>query len=101
MRPPPSPEDLLIALILFKGRGIASEALRQLVQIAFNEHKLVRLEAYIFPHNIASLRVLQKNGFVLECTCQFAAFKRGKFLSNSILALISEANAKAIAEDRG
>ena len=69
-----------------------------MVQISFQEHKLVRLEAHVFPHNAASLRVLQKNGFAMESTGRFAAFKRGKFLSNSILARVCEENAKEIEE---
>jgi ribosomal-protein-alanine N-acetyltransferase len=49
-----------------KGRGIISEAVRQLSRVAFSEHSLASLHAWIIEDNIASRRVLQKSGF-REC----------------------------------
>jgi len=46
-----------------QGRGWASEAVRQLLPIAFGELALWRLEAVVRPGNPASARVLEKNGF--------------------------------------
>ena len=48
------------------GRGIVTEAIRLFVNYAFGERRLRRLEAHIFAPNVASARVLEKNGFVLE-----------------------------------
>ncbi|WP_374568053.1 GNAT family N-acetyltransferase [Ideonella sp.] len=45
------------------GRGLASEAVRQVLAKAFGEHGLVRVEATARPENEGSTRVLQKNGF--------------------------------------
>jgi [ribosomal protein S5]-alanine N-acetyltransferase len=45
------------------GRGIASEAVRQALAKAFDEHRLVRVEATARPENEGSTRVLLKNGF--------------------------------------
>jgi len=47
----------------FWGRGIASEALRQTVSFAFDDLGLEELGAGCLAENLASARVLQKNGF--------------------------------------
>lgn len=45
------------------GRGVATEALRLTVQYAFDELNLNQLGARCLASNVASVRVLQKNGF--------------------------------------
>jgi [ribosomal protein S5]-alanine N-acetyltransferase len=45
------------------GRGVAAEAVRQAVALAFTEHRLHRLEATSRPDNAGSIKVLQRNGF--------------------------------------
>jgi ribosomal-protein-alanine N-acetyltransferase len=45
------------------GRGIATEAVRQVVRFAFEEIGLHRVEAGVMPHNPRSMRVLEKAGF--------------------------------------
>ena len=45
------------------GRGYATEAVRQLLRIAFGELRLHRVQAAVMPSNTASLRVLARNGF--------------------------------------
>ena len=46
-----------------KGRGIISEAVRQLARLAFSELSLASLHAWIMEDNVASRRVLEKSGF--------------------------------------
>lgn len=46
------------------GRGIATAAVRRLVDIAFGPLRLHRLQAEVLVGNDASVRVLEKNGFV-------------------------------------
>ena len=46
------------------GKGVASEAVRQVLGIAFGELGLVRVEADVRIDNAASARVLLRNGFV-------------------------------------
>jgi ribosomal-protein-alanine N-acetyltransferase len=46
------------------GKGYASAAVGQVVARAFKELQLVRLEAVTRPENIASRRVLVRNGFI-------------------------------------
>jgi [ribosomal protein S5]-alanine N-acetyltransferase len=46
------------------GRGLATAALRELIADAFGKLGLHRVQAETLPHNIASQRVLERNGFV-------------------------------------
>ena len=46
------------------GRGHATAAVGRVLQIAFGEFGLHRVEAGTLPHNVASQRVLGRNGFV-------------------------------------
>jgi ribosomal-protein-alanine N-acetyltransferase len=46
------------------GRGIASAALAEIIEVAFGQLGLHRLQAGTLLHNKASQRVLERNGFV-------------------------------------
>ena len=46
------------------GRGVASAATRYLMALAYEEWRLKQLRAYVIVDNVASCRVLEKNGFV-------------------------------------
>ncbi|WP_426107221.1 GNAT family N-acetyltransferase [Massilia sp. TSP1-1-2] len=46
------------------GKGYASEAVRQVVALAFSQLGLLRIEADARAENAASVRVLERNGFV-------------------------------------
>lgn len=50
----------------FWGKGLATEAASAWVQKAFGELKLDRLAAIVHPENYASIRVLEKLGFLEE-----------------------------------
>jgi [ribosomal protein S5]-alanine N-acetyltransferase len=45
------------------GRGLATRAVGEALEIAFGEMQLHRLEAGTRPENVASQRVLERNGF--------------------------------------
>lgn len=47
----------------FRGRGIATEAVRALLDEAFAEAGLTRINAYCLPENMPSRRLLEKLGF--------------------------------------
>jgi ribosomal-protein-alanine N-acetyltransferase len=47
----------------FRGRGVATAALRLVVEHAFGQLRLHRLDAGAMPSNIGSLRVLENAGF--------------------------------------
>jgi [ribosomal protein S5]-alanine N-acetyltransferase len=48
------------------GNGYATEAIKKVVEYAFNELNLHRIEANIMPRNIASIKVVEKLGFTCE-----------------------------------
>ncbi len=50
----------------YQGRGYATEAVRSMVQWASSSLKKDSIIAYTYPHLKASIRVLEKNGFVLK-----------------------------------
>lgn len=50
----------------YTGRGYMTEAVRAVVTFGFETLHLHRLEAATMPHNIASIRVLEHNGFRRE-----------------------------------
>ncbi|MBO4641536.1 MAG: GNAT family N-acetyltransferase [Bacteroidaceae bacterium] len=61
----------------YANKGIATEAVKQICPIAFKILSLERITANVFQPNIASIRVLQKNGFRHESTMQNAVIKDG------------------------
>ncbi|MBW1298024.1 GNAT family N-acetyltransferase [Aquimarina litoralis] len=62
----------------FWGNGIASQAVRLITEYGFNSLDLQRIYAGIFEFNIASMKVLEKNGFEEEGIFKNAIFKNGK-----------------------
>jgi RimJ/RimL family protein N-acetyltransferase len=59
------------------GRGIATEAVRAVTKEAFRRFDLERLFAVPFADNAASIRVLEKAGYVLEGRMRRSAIKDG------------------------
>jgi [ribosomal protein S5]-alanine N-acetyltransferase len=53
------------------GKGYASEAVRLMLEIAFHVHKLPRVASMVARENLASIRVIEKNGgaFWKEAAC--------------------------------
>lgn len=60
------------------GRGIATDALRGVTAEVFNRFDLTRLYAVPFADHAASVRVLEKAGYVLEGRLRQSAIKDGK-----------------------
>lgn len=48
------------------GKGYISEGLQRVIQVAFTDYKLHRIEANVMPRNIRSIKVLEKLGFEQE-----------------------------------
>ena len=69
-----------MVLTPFWSQGIGTEAVRQICGIAFQELALERIIGEVFPENLASARVLEKNGFRLEGTKVGAVVKGGKVM---------------------
>ncbi|MBE1555881.1 GNAT family N-acetyltransferase [Sporosarcina limicola] len=48
------------------GRGLGTEAVRLVTKFAFEKVALHRVEAYVSPRNIGSIKVLEKSGYCQE-----------------------------------
>lgn len=72
------------------GRGIVTEAVRQICHYAFENTDLVRIDAAPFAFNRGSCRVLEKAGFQYEGTLRCNAVKNGRIYDMKMYALIKE-----------
>jgi len=72
------------------GQGIMTEAVRRLVQEAFEKFDIVRIYAEPFAYNTGSRRVLEKAGFVLEGTMKQGVCKNGKIYDYCMYALTKD-----------
>ena len=68
----------------FWGKGVTTEAVRQMTEYVFYYFDLVRLYAEVFESNKASMRVLEKNGYYLEGVRRKAVFKNEKLMDDYI-----------------
>lgn len=71
-------------------RGIMTEAVGALVDYAFTRTPWLRLFACIFENNPASMRVLEKNGFMAEAIHRKAVMKEGVLMDEHMYALLKE-----------
>lgn len=74
----------------FKQQGLMSEALEAIIRYGFSELHLNRIEAIVAPDNIPSLRLLEKNGFVLEGRLRKHYPAENGFEDSLILGLLRE-----------
>lgn len=75
------------------GKGIATEAVRMLVDYGFNKLNLIRIYTGVFENNPASCRVLEKAGFTREAVFKKAVIKNGMIMDEvrySILKFTSQ-----------
>lgn len=70
------------------GRGIMTAVVGKACEHAFAEWNLVRISARVFDTNIASARVLAKNGFEFEGLLRKHELKEGRFLNTRLFALV-------------
>ncbi len=68
----------------FWGKGIATEAIRQMMEYAFYYFDIVRIYAEVFENNKASMRALEKNGFYLEGVRRKSVFKNNVLMDDYI-----------------
>jgi ribosomal-protein-alanine N-acetyltransferase len=69
------------------GRGIATAAVRAATAYAFPTYGLTRVYALVFERNLASCRVLEKAGYVLEGRLRRSAIKDGQVLDQFLYAI--------------
>ncbi|MET3288297.1 UNVERIFIED_CONTAM: ribosomal-protein-alanine N-acetyltransferase [Brevibacillus sp. OAP136] len=72
------------------GKGYVTEAVRVVVDYAFYELALHRIEAGVMPHNVRSMRVLEKAGFHKEGIARKNVKINGKWEDHQVLAIVNE-----------
>lgn len=66
------------------GKGIMTEAVKQLCDYVFTHTDIIRIYAEPFAYNVGSCRVLEKAGFICEGTLRCNAVKNSKVLDMKI-----------------
>ena len=74
----------------FWGNGYATEALREVIRLGFEDIGLRRIEACHFAHNPASGRVMQKAGLTNEGTQRLRGHRFGELYDRVNYGLIDE-----------
>ena len=74
----------------YSNKGIGTEAVRQVYSIAFKILSLEQITANVFQPNIASIRVLLKNGFKYKGAIPNAVIKDGNVYDLLIYVLTKE-----------
>ncbi len=74
----------------FWGRGIATAALSAMTDYAFANHDLARLEAYVYEWNPASMRVLEKAGYVQEGRLRKSVTKEDRTIDQVLYSRVAE-----------
>jgi RimJ/RimL family protein N-acetyltransferase len=72
------------------GLGIISDAVGIMVDLAFTKGRWLRVFATVYEHNLSSMRVLEKNGFIKEAIHKKTVMKEGKVLDEHLYALLKE-----------
>lgn len=68
----------------YQGKGIATEAIHQLLDFIQTRMDVVRVFARVFEGNTASMHALRKNGFNLESVQRKAVIKNNSILDDYI-----------------
>lgn len=74
----------------FWGKGVMSEAARQIVKEAFSKFDIERIYAEPFSYNTGSRRVLEKAGFIYEGTMRHGVWKRGQQFDYCMYSILRE-----------
>lgn len=72
------------------GKGIPTNAVREITRYAFENFDIERLFTGVFSNNQASIKVLQKNGFVHEGCLRRSVYEYGKYLDQQMYARIRD-----------
>lgn len=72
------------------GKGIMTEAVKQICEYVFGNSDIIRIYAEPFAYNIASCRVLEKVGFQYEGTLRSNAVKNSKVIDMKMYSLLKE-----------
>lgn len=73
----------------YNGKGYTTEAVKLVVDYAFKTLYLHRIEAGVMPHNLASIRVLEKAGFHKEGIAKQNVKINNRWEDHQVLAIIN------------
>jgi ribosomal-protein-alanine N-acetyltransferase len=94
-----SPIDLSISTIEIgygidevkeRGKGLATEAVKLMVDFLFKTKNIERIEATTDTKNVASQKVLEKNGFKREGLMRKRSFVNGEFRDDYLYSILRE-----------
>ena len=71
-------------------KGVASKSIAMITKYGFESLHLTRIFAGVFENNKASMKVLKKNGYMLECIKRKAIFKNKQLLDEYYYAKIND-----------
>lgn len=74
----------------FKQQGLMSEAVEAVIDYGFKQMNLNRIEALVADYNTASLKLLEKNGFVKEGVMRNHYYVNGVFEDSVVFSLLRE-----------
>ena len=74
----------------YRGKGMMTEAVRQICTYVFDNSDILRIYAEPFSYNAASCRVLEKAGFQYEGTLRCNAVKNGRILDMKMYARLKD-----------
>ena len=73
----------------FQGRGLVTDACRAMIDHAFQEWKLNRVEIHCAPENEKSCAIPKRLGFQFEATLREAQLVNGKYMDVSVYAMLA------------
>jgi [ribosomal protein S5]-alanine N-acetyltransferase len=68
----------------FWGKGIVTEAIKQMTEYTFSNFDVIRIVAGVFDFNQASMKALEKNGYYLESIRKKSVIKNGQIIDDFI-----------------
>jgi len=74
----------------FHRKGLMQEAISEVIQFAFKTLGFHSIEAQVNPFNEASIKILEKNGFVKEGHFRENYYYDGKFTDTAVYSLIKK-----------
>lgn len=74
----------------FRKQGLMSEALREIIAYGFDKMQLNRIEAFVGPYNVPSLKLMEKMNFVREGQLRQHYCKKGVIEDSIVFSLLKE-----------
>jgi ribosomal-protein-alanine N-acetyltransferase len=74
----------------YRGRGIADEAVRAVMQFGFETLRLNRIEAKFIEGNSASMRVMEKTGMTFEGYHRSSMYIKGDYRTIGVCAILRD-----------